>query len=209
MYLLLLIIHFRHDKLPPRLTLEGLANLAKAAVKYDCVEAISRATTRWFDRLLASGLEAKDTWSAVECAYTLDEPIFFARLTEKWVLEQPLGAAKVPVVEPGATTGTLAITLYQRVLAQVAVFRADLDLLIEPCSVAFTKDARYVTHHCRTSDHTDHPMSRHYIDYAPGMLPDDNEDGKVLGSVCHVDDMAGTTFLGALREEALWPPLVR
>ncbi len=63
--------------------------------------------------------------------------------------------------------------LFNRRHAQSAAIKGDVDLLVDPCSVAFAQSAK------------------HYIDYAPGMPPDADDDGKTVGSMCHVDEGAG------------------
>lgn len=67
----------------------------------------------------------------------------------------------------------MAAELYNRRNAQSAALKSDVDLLVGPCSVAFSKGAR------------------HFIDYAPGMIPDADDDGRTAGSICHVDEQAG------------------
>ncbi|TKA61291.1 hypothetical protein B0A55_10400 [Friedmanniomyces simplex] len=180
LYLLFNILHNRNEKLPSRLTVEALCKLAKTVEKYRCATSIGRGTAMWFDRLYnaaKAGTVAVDTWKMVEATYLLDESVFFARFTEMWVLAEDVSMKR------------LAVELYNRRHAQSGALKGDIDLLVNPCSVAFSKSAR------------------HYIDYAPGMMPDPDDDGKTVGSICHVDEGAATTYLGALRDELIWPPL--
>ncbi|KAK1812136.1 hypothetical protein LTR12_013469 [Friedmanniomyces endolithicus] len=206
LYLLFNILHNRNEKLPSRLTVEALCKLAKMVDKYQCATSIGRGTTIWFDRLYnaaKAGTVAVDVWKMVEATLLLDEPMFFARFTELWVLSEPLASKSLltAVQDGDVTMKRLAVELFNRRHAQSAAIKGDVDLLVDPCSVAFAQSAK------------------HYIDYAPGMPPDADDDGKTVGSMCHVDEGAGkwplraiavgtTTFLGALRDELIWPPLV-
>ncbi|TKA37909.1 hypothetical protein B0A54_10511 [Friedmanniomyces endolithicus] len=154
LYLLFNILHNRNEKLPSRLTVEALCKLAKMVDRYQCATSIGRGTTIWFDRLYnaaKAGAAAVDVWKMVEATYLLDEPMFFARFTELWVLSEPL------------TSNTLLTALFNRRHAQCAALKGDVDLLVDPCSVAFAQSAK------------------HYIDYAPGMPPDPDDDGKTTG----------------------------
>jgi hypothetical protein len=94
-YVLVNILHLRNDKLPARLTPAALSKLASLAHKYQCVIAAGRATVQWFDRLYASNTPL-NTWEIVEAAYLLDEPLFFARFSSLWVLQQSLFGRTVP-----------------------------------------------------------------------------------------------------------------
>ncbi|KAK0249588.1 hypothetical protein LTR02_001922 [Friedmanniomyces endolithicus] len=195
LYLLFNILHNRNEKLPSRLTAEALCKLARMVEKYKCATSIGRGTTMWFDRLYNSakaGTVAVDVWKMVEATFLLDEPMFFARFTEMWVLSEPLASNTLlsAVRDGDVTMKRLAVELFNRRHAQSAAIKGDVDLLVDPCSVAFAQSAK------------------HYIDYAPGMPPDADDDGKTVGSMCHVDEGAAIIFLGALRDDLIWPPLV-
>ncbi|KAK5734973.1 hypothetical protein LTR17_008462 [Elasticomyces elasticus] len=194
LYLLCNILHLRNDKLPSRLSVDALCSLSKMVQKYKCATAVGRATMGWFDRLYSAakaGTVVVDVWKMVEAAYLLDEPIFFSRFTEMWVLEEPLAVNSLAAAVRAADDSSkrLAVELHNRRQAQMIALKSDVDLLVNPCSVAFSKSAR------------------HYTDYAPGMMPDPDDDGRTTGSICHVDEQAATTFLGTLRDESIWPPL--
>lgn len=102
MYILCNIIHLRNDKLPARVLPDVLCTLASLARKYECVVAAGRATVQWFDRLHVSK-NPGDIWKIIEAAYLLDEAMFFARFTTRWVLEQSLLLRQVP---PAISTET-------------------------------------------------------------------------------------------------------
>ncbi|KAI6854928.1 hypothetical protein KC319_g11297 [Hortaea werneckii] len=184
------IIHLRNDKLPPRLPAEMLYNVAILSEKLQCGIAVSRATSPWFDRLFNAPAQVYvDMCRIIEATMLLDEPIFFARFTARWIMNEPLdGKFAVP---PTAhfRMKTLSLQLQQRRQSHIQALRADLDLLVDCCSLAFAKP------------------SEHYIDYAPGMLPDPDEQGRT-GSICRVDEGAATLYLGALRDERIWPATV-
>lgn len=102
MYILINILHLRNDKLPARLSPGSLSKLAALAHKYQCVIAAGRATVQWFDHLYAS-IAPSNTWEIVEAAYLLDEPIFFARFSSRWVLQQSLFGRSVPAAGSSET----------------------------------------------------------------------------------------------------------
>lgn len=102
MYVLVNILHLRNDKLPARLTPTALSQLASLAHKYQCVVAAGRATVQWFDYLYASTAPF-NTWEIVEAAYLLDEPLFFARFSSRWVLQQTLFRRQVPAAGSSET----------------------------------------------------------------------------------------------------------
>lgn len=95
MYILCNILHLRNDKLPARILPDLLCKIACLAHKYQCVVAAGRATLQWFDQLYASK-KPGDIWKIIEAAYLLDEAMFFARFTARWVLEQSLHFRLVP-----------------------------------------------------------------------------------------------------------------
>lgn len=191
MLLLCNIIHLRNDKLPSRIPTETLHHLAVLAEKYACTVAVGRATVGWFDKLYhAPSQEYVDVCRAIEAAILLDEPMFFTRFTERWLLQEPFGGKFNVPPNADARTKMLPPQLVQRRQALIYAFRGDLDLLLEPCSVVFSKSAE------------------HYIDYAPGMVPEPEDDGRIGGSMCHVDQTAAMLFLGILRDERIWPATV-
>jgi hypothetical protein len=215
-YIILNLLHMRTTTLPIRLAADGLSKVAAVAARYQCAPAISRATLPWFDRVYAtakSGALFVATWQMVEAAYLLDEPVFSLRWTERWVLEEPLVVTGASSLSAGFRSShqiiqklasmwisprdyqldailTDSADLQHRRHAQVTNVRADVDLLVEPCSQVFCAAAK------------------HFIDYAPGMTPDEDDEAKTAGSICHVSTGAATTFLGAMRDEHIWPPTV-
>ncbi|EMC93041.1 hypothetical protein BAUCODRAFT_77218 [Baudoinia panamericana UAMH 10762] len=180
-YLLVNIIHLRNDKLPARLAADALCKLANLAHALRCVEAVKRASTGWFDWLYTmarAGTMQIDTWRMIHAAYTLDEPVFFARFTEKLVKEEQL------LGNPIGTGLKLEDMIMEKLAAHLQALRADFDIIIEPCSIALSKEGR------------------HHYNYAPGMEPDEP------CGLCHVDDQGATLYLGTLRDEGIWPPTV-
>ena len=102
MYILCNILHLRNDKLPIRILPDLLCKVAALAHKYHCVIAAGRATLQWFDRLYASK-ERCDVWKVIEAAFLLDEAMFFARFTSRWILEEPLFKRQVPAASSSET----------------------------------------------------------------------------------------------------------
>ncbi|KAK5129710.1 hypothetical protein LTR08_002954 [Meristemomyces frigidus] len=218
MLLLCHILHLRNDKLPPRLPAESLYKLASMAHDFACAVAVGRATAGWFDALYHSGPAPSpppppppssttapapapataptifiDPVKILLATLLLDEPTYFVRFTARWILAEPF-ASRFPV-PPGsdAQLQRLSRELQRRRTALLCAARQDVDLLIEPCSVAFARGAE------------------HYIDYAPGMSPDSGSfthDNTKASSLCHVDSMAATLYLGALRDAGIWPATV-
>lgn len=189
------ILHLRNNALPSRLPADLLYKVAMLADKYQCATAAGRATMGWFDHLLhiPTGTAHHDTLWMVQAAYALDEPVAFARFTERWVLSEGMGStisfATVPEIDK--TGRKLAVELHNRRQALISTVRTDVDLMVNPCSVAYSKS------------------SEHYIDYMPEMTPDpDEETGRIVGSLCYVDSQASNTFLGALRDNGIWPSTV-
>ena len=96
MLILCNILHLRNDKLPIRMTPDLLFKMAVLCGKYQCAVAAGRATVQWFDRLYSSKEEC-DSWKVIEAAFLLDEAVFFARFTSRWVLSQPINQRRFPV----------------------------------------------------------------------------------------------------------------
>lgn len=132
MYILCSILHLRNDKLPTSIEPDLLIKVAKLANKYQCVVAAGRATLQWFDRLYASK-GPWDVWKIIEAAYLLDEAMFFARFTNRWMLQQPLSRMSIPVATESGTE-KLAAALVVRHTSTYAILRDDLDGLVETCA---------------------------------------------------------------------------
>lgn len=192
MLLLCNILHLRNDKLPSRLPAEGLHRLAALAEKYKCIVAVSRATAGWFDRIYnAPSHIYVDTFRITEATLLLDEPTYFARFTERWIKAEPSGSNFAVPLNADARMKNLATELRKHRDNLCLTTYVEIDLLVEPCSLGFLK------------------ANEHYIDYAPGMTPDPDDNGRIGGSICHVDEQAGTLYLGSLREAHIWPASVR
>jgi hypothetical protein len=78
------ILHLRNDRLPPKIPSDLLYRLALQAEKLKCSVAVGRATVQWFDRIFHAK-EVVDDMKMVEAAYWLDEPVYFARFSERLI----------------------------------------------------------------------------------------------------------------------------
>ena len=96
MFILCNLLHLRNDNLPKTMFPERLYNLAYLAHKYQCVVAAGRAAAEWFDRLHTSR-NPGDMWKIIEAAFLFDDPLFFARFTSRWILEQPMANKRLPL----------------------------------------------------------------------------------------------------------------
>jgi hypothetical protein len=184
------IFHFRSDLLPNAITSDTLLRMGVLATKYQCINAISRTTSPWFDRIYSAN-DANDTLKMIQATYLLDEPIFFARFTSRSV-KTTQRSLKPPA---GQAAEKIAGFLHTRQLEATSAMRLHLDILIEPCAEALGK------------------ASHHYIDCPPGMEPDTDdlpttpsgEPGRPV--TCAVDSQAAPLYLGALRDAGLWPTI--
>jgi hypothetical protein len=198
--LILYILHFRHRDLPAQIQPDALIHIGVLANKYRCTHAVSRATTQWFDRIF-TGLESSNASNAagttllmIQAAFLLDEAIYFARFTGRYVRTTPRNTTTPSEEQLPAGVKRIKSALQQRQAEGFAALRLDLDLLLEPCAIALGKE------------------SHHYIDCPPDTEPDpddlppaaDGEPGRAV--VCAVDSQAAPLYLGALRDAGLWPP---
>lgn len=202
--LILYILHFRNQALPAYISPDTLIRVGVLATKYRCAHAISRATTQWFDRLFTEMssnpmTSAAETLTMIQAAFILDEAMYFARFTGRYVRASPPSSIKnASAANEQVSEGVRRIksALQQRQAEIFAALRLDLDLLIDPCSAALGKEAS------------------HYIDYPPGTEPESNElpfdsSGEPEKPVaCAVDSQAAPLYLGAMRDAGLWPPTV-
>lgn len=175
------IIHFRHDKLPAHIQPDTLFRVAILANKYESVHAISRATGQWFDRIFTEK-RSTDTLKMVQAAYMLDEAMFFARFTSRYVLTFPLGPKPSP--QPQDSGLRVMPALHTRQQEAFAALRVDIDLLVDTCAAALAKE------------------NRHFIDFPPDVDP---EEGEPKGVNCVVDSQGAPVYLGALRDAKIWP----
>jgi len=196
--LVLYILHFRTQALPAYISTDALIRVGVLATKYRCAHAISRATTQWFDRIFTEMSSApnnpSETLKMIQASFLLDEAMYFARFTGRYVRHSPPNGAKsaLPTSEQ-VPEGVRRIksALLQRQAEMFAALRLDLDLLTDPCSIALAKE------------------SHHYIDCPPDTEPEaaDLSDGEPeKPTVCAVDSQAAPLYLGALRDAGLWPP---
>jgi len=199
--LILYILHFRTQALPAYISPDALIRVGVLATKYRCAHAISRATTQWFDRIFtemtSAPNNASETLKMIQASFILDEAMYFARFTGRYVRTSPPNIAKsaLPTSEQ-VPEGVRRIksALLQRQAEIFAALRLDLDLLTDPCSIALSKEAH------------------HYIDCPPDTEPEaadlplgsDGEPEKP--TICAVDSQAAPLYLGALRDAGLWPP---
>ena len=179
--LIINIIHFRHDKLPAHIHPDTLFRIAILANKYQCVHAVSRATSQWFDRIFAEK-SSTDTLKMIQAAYMLDEAMFFARFTSRYVLTFPLGPKPSP--QPQDSALRVMPALHTRQQEAFAALRVDIDILVDSCAAALAKE------------------NSHFIDLPPDVDP---EEGEPKGVTCAVDSQGAPLYLGALRDAKIWP----
>jgi len=199
--LILYILHFRTQALPAYISPDMLIRVGVLATKYRCAHAISRATTQWFDRIFTEmesmPNNASETLKMIQASFLLDEAMYFARFTGRYVRNSPPNSAKSALAtgeQVPEGVRRIKSALLQRQAEMFAALRLDLDLLTDPCSVALSKE------------------SHHYIDCPPDTEPDVAElplssDGEPeKPTVCAVDSQVAPLYLGALRDAGLWPP---
>lgn len=199
--IILYILHFRNQALPAYISPDALVRVGVLATKYRCAHAISRATTQWFDRIFTEMSSAQhnpsETLKMIQAAFILDEAMYFARFTGRYVRHSPpKGAKNASDTSEQVPEGVKRIksALLQRQAEMFAALRLDLDLLTDPCSIALAKE------------------SHHYIDCPPDTEPEASDlslgaDGEPeKPTVCAVDSQAAPLYLGALRDAGLWPP---
>ncbi|OQO10875.1 hypothetical protein B0A48_04176 [Cryoendolithus antarcticus] len=178
------IIHFKNLYLPARLAPEKLLHVGTLAAKYQCVEAISRACTPWFDNIYAANL-LDDTATMVQAAYHLNDAVFFTRFTNRYIFTAP---RPMKVGATSQSDDNIAGALRLRHIAAEASLRFDIDLLLELCAVALGKE------------------SKHCIDCPPDTDPEPAPAGSDPAVICAVDSQAAPSYLAAMRDAELWPP---
>jgi hypothetical protein len=201
--LILYILHFRNQALPAYIPPDTLIRVGVLATKYRCAHAISRATTQWFDRIFtemaSKQTNAAETLKMIQAAFILNEAMYFARFTGRYVRTSPSSSIKnasAAIEQVPEGVRRIKSALLQRQAEIFAALRLDVDLLIDPCSAALGKEAQ------------------HYIDYPHGTEPEASEltlssDGEPdKPTICVVDSQAAPLYLGAMRDAGLWPPTV-
>lgn len=194
--LILYILHFRNKELPAYIEPDKLVRIGLLANKYRCSQAISRATTQWFDRIYTDVEASKitnsnDVLMLIQAAYICDEAMYFARLTGLFVLTFPSpmtksAAVNLDTMQEGIKH--LKMLLHQRQVSSLVSLRLHLDLLTEPCAVALGRE------------------SHHYIDCPPDTDPEEaGIDTPERPAVCVVDSQAAPLYLAAMRNEGIWP----
>nr|OQO26577.1 hypothetical protein B0A51_06768 [Rachicladosporium sp. CCFEE 5018] len=178
------IVHFKTIYLPARLAPDKLLHVGTLAAKYQCVDAISRACTPWFDNIYAANMR-DDTATMVQAAYHLNDAVFFTRFTNRYILTAP---RPMKATATAQSDDNIAGALRLRLLAAEASLRFDIDLLLELCAVALGKE------------------SKHYIDCPPDTDPDPAPAGSDPAVICAVDSQAAPSYLAAMRDAELWPP---
>ena len=199
--LILYILHFRNQALPAYISPDTLIRVGVLATKYRCANAISRATQQWPDSIFTEMASApnnpSETLKMIQASYLLDEAMYFARFTGHFVRNSPPSSVKsVSATSEQTPEGVRRIksALLQRQAEMFNALRLDLDLLIDPCSIALSKE------------------SHHYIDCPPDTEPEASDlplssDGEPeKPTVCAVDSEAAPLYLGAMRDASLWPP---
>lgn len=165
-----------------------LLELTLLADNYGCTVAVGRSTTQWFDALYhQNNAHHIDLAKIVEAAYILDEAVYFARFTSRWVLNTSVLKPQIPLMHTTATQKLAIMLLTQQTNSSIRL-RMDLDSLVDIAARCFSREFR------------------HYIDWAPEMSPEASEtpSGKPP-TRCRVDGDGGQEFLGALREAYIWP----
>ncbi|CAK3815284.1 Hypothetical predicted protein [Lecanosticta acicola] len=193
-YLLCCALHLRHDKLPARLPPDALTRYVAAAARYDCIVAAGRAASPWFDHLYHR-VPHPPVYQLLEAAYLLDDPVYFARFTTRWVLETPSGRRLHDLSSSLGSAGQrLALELLARQREAIHSLKVDLDLLIDPLADVLADE------------------SHHYIDCEPGEEPQDGnggddgvEEDDRARDTCPVDRDNARLCLSALRNANLWP----
>ena len=182
------IIHLRNNELPAQVSADQLHQITLFAQAYDCKVAIGRSTTQWFDRLYhKNNSDQADLCKIIEAAYLLDEAVWFARFTSRWVLNSSMLAPQLPEMHTTETL-KLALTLTSQQPSSHIRLRMDFDTLVDVAVRCFSREYR------------------HYIDWAPEMSPDPSETPSGKPPVrCRVDGDGGQEFLGALRDAHIWP----
>lgn len=181
------ILHLRNDLLPARLSPVAFYKLALLSSQYQCTVATGRATHLWFQHHFGNNI-ASETLTMIEIALLLDEPIYFARFTERYVLSE---APAHPVLMNmlNARMHDVFVALASSRQTARATVRIEVDLMVDPCSVAFADS------------------HRHYYDQPPGETSSGGDPRK-MDLLCRVDEQASVEFLGALRDEKIWPATV-
>ena len=187
MFLLCNVLHLRNDALPPRVQPEALYGFAALTAKYDCVVAAGRAATPWFDHVFNNSVNPP-LLRMIEAAYLLDDAVFFARFTSRWILTSDLTTNTVVHSATSVLPAFVAAKLYTRRMEAIANLRMDLDLIVDPCAQCLSEDMR------------------HDID----IPPDENLSEEFLKDdprvPCVVDREGAIEYLSALRDANLWPP---
>jgi len=88
MLLLCQLLHFQNEPFQAISDLGGISALRKLALtcdKYDCVNAVSHATSTWIESLEAQASE-EELITLAESAYVLDHAVIFESVTKRLVL---------------------------------------------------------------------------------------------------------------------------
>ncbi|EGP89751.1 uncharacterized protein MYCGRDRAFT_90453 [Zymoseptoria tritici IPO323] len=183
-FLLMNVLHLRNDSLPARIESNALSHFAAMVTKYDCVNAAGRAASTWFDHIYAK-CSNPPLFQMVEAAYLLNDAVWFARFTSRFVLNERLGQ-EASKLASHPERYDLANAVLARQRQAKADLKCDLDLLVEPCAEALASN-------------TQHLM---------GCAPDDDKtdfDVEQRPEGCYVDKEGGTECLVNLRDDNLWP----
>ncbi|EME88863.1 uncharacterized protein MYCFIDRAFT_206147 [Pseudocercospora fijiensis CIRAD86] len=188
-YILCNILHLQNSALPSKISPDLLFRFIATASKFQCIIAISRVCSQWLDHIyhhLPHPTSTTLLLHLIETSMLLNDAIYFARFSSKWILSAPLGKKEVSeIVEPSEPVPRqrLARTLLSRQKSVQEDLKRDLDIVLDPLAEALSDDAR------------------HYIDCAPGDDPTPPD----TPIPCIVDKDASTLYLSALRDANLWP----
>ncbi|KAF7192577.1 hypothetical protein HII31_06086 [Pseudocercospora fuligena] len=144
-YMLCNILHLQNDKLPTKIAPELLFRFIATSSKYQCLVAISRACGQWLDHIyhhLSNPPNGQLIFQLIETSMILNDAVYFARFTSKWVLSTPLGKTAGEVVQEPSRQRLAGLLLERQKLVQEDL-KKDLDIILDPLAEALSEDARH------------------------------------------------------------------
>lgn len=187
MFLMLNILHLQNSALPPRMEPTQLSTFVELAAKYECVPAVGRAATPWFDYIYTRDA-SPPLYQMTQAAMVLGDAVYFARFSSRWVLHESLDQQLTPNMPLTPPYGFLSKVLLQRQRDALLAVRVDIDDLVNPLAESLA------------SEYT------HYVDSPAGDDPTPVEmGGDPDPQHCVVDKEGAVEYLGALRDAKIWP----
>lgn len=186
--LLLNVLHLRNNALPTRVEPPQLLHFVEAAAKFSCVPAAARAATPWFDYIYSSSADPP-LYQMVQAAYCLGDAAYFARFSERWVLQTPLAQQVIaPVMPANPEQRSLLQALLKRQADGIQAYRGEMESLVGPLS------------DCLANEYA------HFVDCFPGTQPQPMAMGGAPDTEwCTVDKDAAVEYFSALRDANIWP----